>query len=53
MGRFYPNPTAVSLLDRLLCHVNTVVTDGESYRVGQKLGTEQEPRSTNPRSTEP
>jgi DNA replication protein DnaC len=35
-GRFLPEPTtAVSLLDRLLHHCNTVVTDGESYRMRQ------------------
>ena len=33
-GRFLPeHTTAVSLLDRLLHHANTVVTDGESYRM--------------------
>jgi DNA replication protein DnaC len=35
-GRFLPEQTtAVSLLDRLLHHCNTVVTDGESYRMRQ------------------
>ncbi len=33
-GRFLPeHTTAVSLLDRLLHHANTVITDGESYRM--------------------
>jgi DNA replication protein DnaC len=33
-GRFLPeHTTAVSLLDRLLHHCHTVVTDGESYRM--------------------
>lgn len=33
-GRFLPeHTTAVSLLDRLMHHCNTVVTDGESYRM--------------------
>jgi DNA replication protein DnaC len=35
-GRFLPeHTTAVSLLDRLLHHCNTVLTDGESYRTRQ------------------
>jgi IstB-like ATP binding protein/TIR domain-containing protein len=35
-GRFLPeHTTAVSLLDRLLHHCNTVITDGESYRMRQ------------------
>jgi DNA replication protein DnaC len=35
-GRFPPeHTTAVSLLDRLLHHYNTVVTDGDSYRMKQ------------------
>jgi DNA replication protein DnaC len=35
-GRFLPEHiTAVSLLDRLLHHCHTVVTDGESYRMRQ------------------
>ena len=35
-GRFLPeHTTAVSLLDRLLHHCHTVVTDGESYRMRQ------------------
>ncbi len=35
-GRFLPeHTTAVSLLDRLLHHCHTVVTDGESYRMKQ------------------
>lgn len=35
-GRFLPeHTTAVSLLDRLLHHCNTVVTDGDSYRMKQ------------------
>jgi len=33
-GRFLPeHTTAVNLLDRLLHHANTVITDGESYRM--------------------
>jgi len=33
-GRFLPeHTTAVSLLDRLLHHCHTVITDGESYRM--------------------
>ena len=33
-GRFLPErTTAVSLLDRLLHHANTVITDGDSYRM--------------------
>jgi len=33
-GRFLPEPTtAVSMLDRLLHHCHTVITDGESYRM--------------------
>jgi DNA replication protein DnaC len=35
-GRFLPeHTTAVSLLDRLLHHCHTVVTDGDSYRMRQ------------------
>ena len=35
-GRFLPEPTtAVSMLDRLLHHCHTVVTDGDSYRMRQ------------------
>jgi DNA replication protein DnaC len=35
-GRFLPeHTTAVSMLDRLLHHCHTVVTDGESYRMKQ------------------
>ena len=35
-GRFLPeHTTAVSMLDRLLHHCHTVVTDGESYRMRQ------------------
>jgi DNA replication protein DnaC len=35
-GRFLPDhTTAVSLLDRLLHHCHTVVTDGDSYRMRQ------------------
>lgn len=35
-GRFMPeHTTAVSMLDRLLHHCHTVVTDGESYRMRQ------------------
>ena len=35
-GRFLPeHTTAVSLLDRLLHHCHTVVTDGDSYRMKQ------------------
>ena len=35
-GRFLPeHTTAVSMLDRLLHHCNTVVTDGDSYRMKQ------------------
>lgn len=35
-GRFLPeHSTAVSLLDRLLHHCHTVITDGDSYRMRQ------------------
>ena len=35
-GRFLPeHTTAVSMLDRLLHHCHTVVTDGDSYRMMQ------------------
>jgi DNA replication protein DnaC len=35
-GRFLPEHTpAVSMLDRLLHHCHTVVTDGDSYRMKQ------------------
>jgi DNA replication protein DnaC len=35
-GRFLPeHTTAVSMLDRLLHHCHTIVTDGESYRMKQ------------------
>src|ERR671917_2972910 len=35
-GRFLPeHTTAVSMLDRLLHHCHTVITDGESYRMKQ------------------
>ena len=35
-GRFLPeHTTAVSMLDRLLHHCHTVVTDGDSYRMRQ------------------
>jgi hypothetical protein len=35
-GRFLPeHTTAVSLLDQLLHHCHTVITDGESYRMRQ------------------
>ncbi len=35
-GRFLPeHTTAVSLLDRLLHHCHTVITDGDSYRMKQ------------------
>ena len=35
-GRFLPeHTTAVSMLDRLLHHCHTVITDGESYRMRQ------------------
>ena len=35
-GRFLPeHTTAVSMLDRLLHHCHTVVTDGDSYRMKQ------------------
>ncbi|WP_425454078.1 ATP-binding protein [Nocardioides immobilis] len=35
-GRFVPeHTTAVSMLDRLLHHCHTVVTDGNSYRMRQ------------------
>jgi len=38
-GRFLPeHTTAVSMLDRLLHHCHTVVTDGESYRMKQARG---------------
>ena len=37
-GRFLPeHTTAVSMLDRLLHHCHTVVTDGDSYRMKQAL----------------
>ena len=35
VGFLPEHTTAVSLLDRLLHHANTVVTDGESYRMRQ------------------
>jgi len=35
-GRFLPqHTTAVSMLDRLLHHCHTVITDGDSYRMKQ------------------
>ena len=38
-GRFLPeHTTAVSMLDRLLRHCHTVVTDGDSYRMEQARG---------------
>ena len=38
-GRFLPeHTTAVSMLDRLLHHCHTVVTDGDSYRMKQARG---------------
>jgi DNA replication protein DnaC len=49
-GRFLPeHTTAVSLLDRLLHHCHTVITDGDSYRMKQaraRLAT----RATGPTS---
>ena len=39
-GRFLPeHTTAVSMLDRLLHHCHTVVTDGDSYRMKQARAT--------------
>src|SRR3954451_19064278 len=39
-GRFLPeHTTAVSMLDRLLHHCHTVVTDGDSYRMKQARST--------------
>ena len=32
-GRFLPNETTVSLLDRLLHHAIVVITDGASFRM--------------------
>ncbi len=51
-GRFLPEQTtAVSMLDRLLHHCHTVVTDGDSYRMrqarakgGTRLKTPAEPQ---------
>ena len=38
-GRFLPeHTTAVSMLDRLLHHCHTVITDGDSYRMKQARG---------------
>jgi DNA replication protein DnaC len=47
-GRFLPeHTTAVSMLDRLLHHCHTVITDGDSYRMRQP---EPAPPSRNPSS---
>ena len=47
-GRFLPeHTTAVSMLDRLLHHCHTVVTDGDSDRIKQAVRTE-EPASRSP-----
>ncbi|HEX5348128.1 MAG TPA: IS21-like element helper ATPase IstB [Pseudonocardiaceae bacterium] len=47
-GRFLPeHTTAVSLLDRLLHHCHTVVTDGDSFRMKQaRAGTGTTARTT-------
>ena len=46
-GRFLPeHTTAVSMLDRLLHHCHTVVTDGESYRMKQARGRGGIPNKT-------
>jgi len=38
-GQFLPDQsTAISLIDRLLHHVTTVVTNGESYRMREARG---------------
>jgi DNA replication protein DnaC len=40
-GRFLPeHTTAVSMLDRLLHHCHTVITDGDSYRTKQARAKE-------------
>jgi DNA replication protein DnaC len=46
-GRFLPeHTTAVSMLDRLLHHCHTIVTDGESFRMRQaRAGTATRPMS--------
>ena len=45
-GRFLPeHTTAVSMLDRLLHHCHTVVTDGDSYRMKQARERTEEPAS--------
>lgn len=47
-GRFLPeHTTAVSLLDRLLHHCHTVVTDGDSYRMKQARAKGGNPIKTN------
>jgi DNA replication protein DnaC len=47
-GRFLPeHTTAVSLLDRLLHHCHTVITDGESYRMREA----RSPGRSRPRTT--
>ena len=51
-GRFLPeHTTAVSMLDRLLHHCHTVVTDGESYRMreARSRGGSRPPRPDQPR----
>ena len=49
-GRFLPeHTTAVSMLDRLLHHCHTVITDGSPTGSG-KPDSEEEPRSTNARN---
>lgn len=46
-GRFLPeHTTAVSLLDRLLHHCHTVVTDGDSYRMKQARARGGAPKNT-------
>ncbi|MBU1802433.1 MAG: IS21-like element helper ATPase IstB [Actinobacteria bacterium] len=46
-GRFLPeHTTAVSMLDRLLHHCHTVVTDGDSYRMKQARQTGGTTRKT-------
>jgi DNA replication protein DnaC len=47
-GRFLPeHTTAVSLLDRLLHHCHTVITDGDSYRMKQARAKEGTQLKTN------
>ena len=51
-GRFLPeHTTAVSLLDRLLHHCHTVVTNGDSYRMKQARARKEPPRPRRAEST--